>query len=493
MKKGLGLFLRTIAFLLIFVICLSAVSLIVERKSSYIKNEMFFEEASKDHLDVLLFGSSHVINGINPLQLFEEQGFTSYNLGGFGSVLMSSYWQMELALEYCTPKLVVIDTYMLENDIRFVDDPNANVNSDELHLNIDRFPLSKTKYAAVSDMFSARDKQYPFLFDFIVYHDRWKELNRDDFRRMTGTANINKLMGAELEYGVHSAAYTYNDYGTGALAGETVSTSYLRRLIEKCQSKGIEVAVVTLPFLAMEENQAAAHSASQIASEYGVPEINMLEVGGLVDYNTDFMDPGHMNVLGSAKVTSYLGNWISSNFDLPDHREDSSYDEWHQLIGEYNDDRQDKVMGNEDLYSQGLFLNIEQANTSFVISIMGNSKSYYDEAFIRQLRSLGAGSELDKALSDKSPYLLISDHGQITEISGFEGGREIDTSNGSLYYEPVVDIYRVLRLGDDQDTNYIYSEDYPYADIQLLFLEDGQITNHQYYICDNFSYNFAQQ
>ncbi len=493
MKKGLGLFLRTIAFLLIFAICLGAVSLIVERKSSYDKNEMFMQEAKKDHLDVLLFGSSHVINGVNPLQLYAEQGFTSYNLGGFGSVLMSSYWQMELALEYCNPKLVVIDTYMLENDVRYVDDPNANVDSEELHLNIDRFPLSRTKLDAVNDMFSSQDKKYPFLWDFIVYHDRWKELKSDDFKRLTGTANINKMMGAVMEYGVHSAEYNYTNFGTGALPNETVSTSYLRRLIETCQDRGIQVAVVTLPFLAMEQNQAAAHSASQIAAEYGVPEINLLEYPGIVDYNTDFMDPGHMNVLGSSKVTSFLGNWLIQNFDLPDHRSDPEYERWGQLYGQYEALQKDLVMGNEDLYSQALFLNIEQDNTSFVVSIMGKSKSYHDEAFIRLLRSLGAGPELDKAIEDMSPYLLVSDKGQITEVSGFNGGQAIVTSNGVLYYEPLVDIFRLLTLNDNSDFNYLYSDDYPYADIQLLFLENNEVVSHQYYMCDNFSYKFVQR
>ena len=263
-------------FLVLALACLYLVSLLVERKTSYLKNEMFFREASRDHIDVFFLGSSHVINGINPVQLYEEQGCTSYNLGGYGSVLLSSYWQFRMALPYTTPDLVVVDAYMLENDIRTMDDPASNVNSDELHLNIDRFPLSRTKIAAVNDMIADPGKRLQYLVDFSIYHDRWKELQAEDFERITGTAGINQMMGAELMYELHSAEFTWQDFPYGTLAQVTVSTTYLRRLIGECQSRGIRIAVVTVPYLAMQDGQDAAHTAEAICAEFGTPYLNML-------------------------------------------------------------------------------------------------------------------------------------------------------------------------------------------------------------------------
>ena len=74
MKKKIGLFIKTAIFLCLLGICLFGCSLIVQRKSSYIKNEMYMQEAEKNNIDVFILGSSHVINGINPIQLFEEKG-----------------------------------------------------------------------------------------------------------------------------------------------------------------------------------------------------------------------------------------------------------------------------------------------------------------------------------------------------------------------------------------------------------------------------------
>ncbi|WP_044959044.1 hypothetical protein [Butyrivibrio sp. WCD2001] len=494
MNKKLSLFIKTAVFLAILCVCFICMSLLVERKSSFNKNQEFFEEAKKDHIDAFFLGSSHVINGINPLQLFEDYGYTSYNLGGYGSVLLSSYWQMMLALDYCTPKLVVVDSYMLENNIRYIDDPEANVSSDELHLNIDRFPLSRTKYHAINDMFQDRDEKYPYLADFIVYHDRWKELEADDFKRFTKDADVNRMMGAVMEYGIHSQEYTYTDFQAGTLEQETVGTAYLRRIIEECQSRNIQVVVVTLPFLAMYDNQAAAHTATQIAAEYGVPSLNMLEIPGIIDVNTDMEDAGHLNVLGSRKVTSCLGDFIAQNCPLPDHREDSGYEKWNDYIGDYNAELASMCEGNDDLYTQLMMLQLNNSNKTFTISVRGDTAVYSDPSLVRQLHSLGATEMLDQAVSSNCSYMMISDHGVITEFVGdSENEFTVETSDGVFLYSPASAIYRILYVNGDTENNYLYSDDHAYADVQLLFFSGGVCTSHQYYTCDHFTYDYDQR
>ncbi len=47
---------------------LAGAAKLTERKESRIKNGAFFETAGR--IDVLLLGSSHVINGIDPVQLY---------------------------------------------------------------------------------------------------------------------------------------------------------------------------------------------------------------------------------------------------------------------------------------------------------------------------------------------------------------------------------------------------------------------------------------
>ena len=490
--KRIALIGKTVLFLIILSVCLFAVSLIVERKSSYDKNQRFFEEADAGHIDVFILGSSHAINGINPVQMYEQYGYTSYNLGGYGSVLLSSYWQFKLALDYCTPKLVIVDAYMLENDIRYVDDPGANVDSDELHLNIDRFPLNKTKVQAINDMLGQKEERYPFYADFIVYHDRWKELDANDFKRIANKSTVNELMGGVMEYGVHSAEFVYTDFQAGPLDHETVGTTYLRKIIEECKARDIQVLVVTLPFMAMQENQAAAMTAEQIAIESGVYSLNLLRAPGLIDFNSDMLDAGHLNILGAKKVTEFIGAFIAQNIPLEDHRGDPEYSTWDKAVSIYEGELRKAAIGNEDIYSQITSLKLLQGEKTFALAIRGGSAVYSDGALVRMLRQLGAGEALTNAIQSRSSYMLVSDCGQVYEYAGDGEQQNLVTPNLNIVYIPVSDIYRVLNCGGDTETNYLYSDEHAYADVQLLMFEDGGVSAHQYYTSEHFDYDYTE-
>ena len=60
---------------------------------------------NQQEYDVLFFGTSHVVDSVNPMQLWAEQGITSYNLAIHGGSIASSYWMLRMALEYKVPKI----------------------------------------------------------------------------------------------------------------------------------------------------------------------------------------------------------------------------------------------------------------------------------------------------------------------------------------------------------------------------------------------------
>jgi hypothetical protein len=62
----------------------------MERKSSDFKYADYFEQ--DEDFDVLFFGTSHVINGIFPMELWNDYGIVSYNFGGHGNEIATSYW-----------------------------------------------------------------------------------------------------------------------------------------------------------------------------------------------------------------------------------------------------------------------------------------------------------------------------------------------------------------------------------------------------------------
>ena len=148
-------------------------SALMINKASKEQYEQFFK--AEQDFDVLFLGSSHVINGISPIDLFREYGITSYNLSMHGNYVASSYYLLKESLAILKkkgrqfPKAVVLDVYG-GNEIVF-----------DLHNAWDSFPLSRTKAEMVRNLVS-REDQAAMLVPFFLYHNRWNELDNEDFR-----------------------------------------------------------------------------------------------------------------------------------------------------------------------------------------------------------------------------------------------------------------------------------------------------------------------
>ena len=117
---------------------------VTKRTDSDFKTDPFFAENTD--VDVLFLGTSHVINGIFPMQLWKDFGITSYNLGGHGITIATSYWILRNAAEYHKPKVTVLDVSLAESEYLA---PSA----EWAHDSFDAFPLTKTKALAVQDLY----------------------------------------------------------------------------------------------------------------------------------------------------------------------------------------------------------------------------------------------------------------------------------------------------------------------------------------------------
>ena len=105
-QKGLRL-IQTLVFCLLLLAVLSHASGVLERKESRNKFGPFFEQ--KENFDVLFLGNSHMVNGVFPMELWNQHGIAAYNIAGYGNTLPVSYWAMRNAFDYASPRLMVID------------------------------------------------------------------------------------------------------------------------------------------------------------------------------------------------------------------------------------------------------------------------------------------------------------------------------------------------------------------------------------------------
>lgn len=490
MKKRLCNLFKIVAFLLVLSICIVTVASVVRRKDSTYKYADFFDKAKENQIDVLFMGSSHVINAINPVALYENYGYTSYNMGGHGSVMQATYWELIEALDYCTPKWVVVDAYMLEKNYQYLDVMEENADKDDintsveqLHLNMDSWPLNRLKIAAVSDLIKDQDIRNQFLFDFIVYHSRWNELGSEDFKSVTGKADRNGLFGGEMRYQVELSPLTYPEAGDGEVLSEhTVGQEYLMKIIDECQRKGIGVVVTYLPFCATTTDKIAANSAGVIAEAYGVPYLNMLGTD-IIDYESDLNDTGHLNVTGAMKVTDYIGQWLSSNADLTDHRDDASYSDWAQKADAFNSELVDLSTSGDDIYTRLNLLSLNKV--SYVVYFNQGSNALKDDNLMHLVEKLSGTTAIrDAASIEDSPYVLIKDvtKGGVYEAYGENTIDNADTTLGHLNYAPVEKNFRFLYPSEDENNNYLYDDNYINYDIQIItYNENGVVLSHDYF------------
>ncbi len=108
---------------------------------------------------------------------------------------------------------------------------------------------------------------------------------------------------------------------------------YLRKFIELCQDRGIQLLLVNSPFAnQVEEKREAGRYIQAVASEYGVPllEGNYLVDEMQIDFAKDLLDASHLNYYGSVKYTDYLARWMQKNCSLADRRGDGEYCGWEQ-------------------------------------------------------------------------------------------------------------------------------------------------------------------
>lgn len=243
----------------------------------------FFED--QQDYDVLFLGTSRVLDGISPMELWRDYGITSYNMGNSSECLEVTEWVLRLALEYHTPRIAVIDVYYVD---RPLDDAWAYTYR---HMFYDEVPLSRSKIEAVRATLP-EDHYLEFLMP--VFPLPWP-MGRDPLRQHGTAGGMRTLYDGQRDAHRARVPLAYPTT-TEAAQEELPGHDALRRIAALCRENGIEPVFVMLPAPISEQEQRNVRSVQAVADELGVPFLNMLDMSGVVNYETDCYDYlGHLN------------------------------------------------------------------------------------------------------------------------------------------------------------------------------------------------------
>ncbi len=324
----LGPVLKCAAFLLLLALTVQLASGVLRNKNYASASAAFYEEP-KDSLDVLLMGSSHMLNAVAPMQLWEEHGIASNNLAQNGQVLPVTYYHLQEALRFQRPKLIVLDIYKAIQDSLI--DSTAS-----LHYTLDNMTFGLPKLRAVFDLLPQGERM-EFLVDIIPYHSRWKELTQADFTPPDTTEK-----GAQALFAITPLPDFTVMPASAAAEPVEVALRYLEKIVALCREEQVELLFVAVPFATPADDdlsrQEVVNGMAAYAEAWGVPFVNMMhhteEMG--FDYAQDMADVFHANWRGMEKITAWLGDYLADHYPLPDRRGESAYQSWNEALENYH-------------------------------------------------------------------------------------------------------------------------------------------------------------
>lgn len=398
-QKGKNLLFCVVTVGLIYIVLGYWNCLVMRDNSRYSYSDFL---TSDTEYDVLFFGSSHVYSAVSPMQLWNDHGITSYNLGCSGGSIPVSYWMMKSAFRYHKPKVAVLDVFYAESNVKI------EGTKELLHDNFDVFPLSITKIQMAADLYDGdRKSQFELLFPFSAYHGRWSSMDSEMLNRPFAPRRYNCEKGANSYTGVAVPKQISVIEESCLLDVQTMGLDYISKFIDVCIEEDVIPLIINIPYIADECSQRAANSAMNLARDKGADAINLM-YEDVVDFNTDMRDSwSHLNPGGEYKVTDFLGKYLSGEYHFEDKRNNAGYSDWKDDYSKYYSFLVSQLMESET-YKDVLML---LSNENFRSEIEYNNKYYSDDVEELLLNQLGDDLKIisNKELGANEVYIVVID------------------------------------------------------------------------------------
>lgn len=386
--------------------------------------------AEPDHsLDVLFLGSCNIFNDVDPLVLYENYGFTSYNFTSPDQELWTSYYYLKEALKTQTPEVVVLDSLMLS--------PHFNANESYIRQSLDYLPFSLTKLRLASVSLQDWD-DYAFmstLLPIFRYHDRWKDLNAADFQHFSQDP-YNPYKGAspvytEIEFTGDLDYMAYTDE-TEPLKDKAVD--YLGRIKALCDEEGIELHLIKTP-TALSWNYARSSAVKAVADELDIPytdyNFHIEQMG--VDWTKDALTHGgaRLNAQGMEKFSLYLGADLVRLYPLPAQPADAAVAAaWDESLSHRHRDVALHGLRHQDDFMAYLKTLGAQEDCLVVITAYDDATEGLTAEHLDALKALGLAADLEDKFTWSYVAVIEDGHVRFEQAAPEEITYEGVTENG---------------------------------------------------------------
>ncbi len=341
MKK----FARAVCFCLILALLLALVNRILMPDTDFSADK---SGGVLENPDYIMLGTSNVFYNVNPLVIWDETGYTGYNVSSEQAPLIISYYELKNELKHTVPKTVFLDCGAFEYNYGM---PSFNqLSLDKMPLNFDKLELiSKLGEDDENNQIKAKNEysKINYLIPLYKFHERWKDALDGTLKSRYHDKYEHTFLGYVGEKNVYVYEKDYKWLPTLKEFGGTYLTEisdlnreYLAKIRDLCEKNGVQLVLFKTPskgwILEMHEAMKA------FAAEEGLPFFDMNEEAVLkeigIDEQKDFADSSsHFNVQGAEKVSRYLAEYMKQNCSFEDRRgkKDPLETAWEQMYQEY--------------------------------------------------------------------------------------------------------------------------------------------------------------
>ena len=309
--------------------------------------ESIYRLTPKDTIDVVVLGNSHVNTGINPKNLSCALGCTAFAMAPSGTNIIDSYYCLKEILTRTHPRLVVVETYLMNNTDKHNSSKGAVADQFRSFYPRRNIPI---KLASMPVLFEVEN--YLPAWSFTLRNHEMIFRNPDEIKENQAILKTKRrhpdkslYLGRFVRFtsGITDSIMTLYDTQGAPVNGEEEHVSkhditYARKIVELCEQNNIEVFFCTLPmyYRHVANYEAWREEQARAIEPTGKPWFNMQDPYDYQSFNRDcfessFAKNQHMTYYGSLVATYKLAHYIvdTLHIDLPKRYKE---ERWHRLF-----------------------------------------------------------------------------------------------------------------------------------------------------------------
>lgn len=285
----------------------------------------------ENSIDVLFMGSSYAYCDWNPGVVYDESGLTGYVMGGSEQTLGLTYYYLKEALKTQKPAVVVLEGTAL----------HFAPYKSYTQINVGYMPAGLNKLGAILE-YAEPEKRTELLFDLYVYHDRWKEVTREDWERAVTEGQRDHLKGYTAVDGIF-VSETGKPAVTEVIPDEEQyrrNLGVFQRIAALCEENEIDLIVAMNPTYGQfsEEIYGKMRDDVLAAGAAGfVNWANAFDETGL-DPTKHLFDGGHLNREGAAVFSRFTGRYLRGKGYEPRKQRGENEDAWRETAAYWRED-----------------------------------------------------------------------------------------------------------------------------------------------------------